>query len=321
MSSPARPSLIQEIMTGTLTAEQLTAGTSAVISSLIRIGMIILISFLVMRVVSRLIDRLFKSREDEQRVLIRDNRRLMTLRTVIKSFVRYMVYFVGGIMVLGELGVNTSGLVAGAGIAGVALGFGAQNLVRDVLTGFFILFEDQFAVGDYVSISGVSGVVEEIGLRVTKVRDFAGQLHVVPNGSIGLVTNFRGRAMRVMFDVQVPYSTDVELAIGLLQDAFDRQKESIPDIVDGPTVLGVQDLGDSGIALRVWATSQPMQQWSLERQLKLLVKKAMDHNGISVAYPHRYIIVDGQPGGVDGGPLRGVDGKAPEAEPRSDRAS
>ena len=108
MSSPARPSLIQEIMTGTLTAEQLTAGTSVVISSLIRIGMIILVSFLVMRVVSRLIDRLFKSREDEQRVLIRDNRRLMTLRTVIKSFVRYMVYFVGGIMVLGELGVNTS---------------------------------------------------------------------------------------------------------------------------------------------------------------------------------------------------------------------
>ena len=195
MSSPARPSLIQEIMTGTLTAEQLTAGTSVVISSLIRIGMIILVSFLVMRVVSRLIDRLFKSREDEQRVLIRDNRRLMTLRTVIKSFVRYMVYFVGGIMVLGELGVNTSGLVAGAGIAGVALGFGAQNLVRDVLTGFFILFEDQFAVGDYVAISGVSGVVEEIGLRVTKVRDFAGQLHVgrigylyVEHGSHGATT-------------------------------------------------------------------------------------------------------------------------------------
>ena len=313
MSSPARPSLIQEIMTGTLTAEQLTAGTSVVISSLIRIGMIILVSFLVMRVVSRLIDRLFKSREDEQRVLIRDNRRLMTLRTVIKSFVRYMVYFVGGIMVLGELGVNTSGLVAGAGIAGVALGFGAQNLVRDVLTGFFILFEDQFAVGDYVSISGVSGVVEEIGLRVTKVRDFAGQLHVVPNGSIGLVTNFRGRAMRVMFDVQVPYSTDVELAIGVLQDAFDHHRESIPDIVDGPTVLGVQDLGDSGIALRVWATAQPMQQWSLERQLKLLVKKVMDDNGISVAYPHRYIIIDGQP--------TGADSADEETRPRSDRAS
>ncbi len=313
MESPARPSLIHEIMTGTFTAEQLTAGTTAVVSSLIRIGMIVLISFLAMRVISRLIDRLFKSREDEQRVLIRDNRRLMTLRTVIRSFVRYTVYFVGGIMVLGELGVNTSGLVAGAGIAGVALGFGAQNLVRDVLTGFLILFEDQFAVGDYVAISGVSGVVEEIGLRVTKVRDFAGQLHVVPNGSIGLVTNFRGRAMRIMFDIQVPYSTDVELAIGALQDAFDRQRESIPDIVDGPTVLGVQDLGDSGIALRVWATAQPMQQWALERRLKLLVKKVMDDNGISVAYPHRYIIVDGQPSSADSA----GDG----AGPRSNRAS
>jgi len=220
---------------------------------------------------------------------------------VIKSLVRYAVYFIGGIMVLGELGVNTSGLVAGAGIAGVALGFGAQNLVRDVLTGFFILFEDQFAVGDYVSISGVSGVVEDIGLRVTKVRDFAGQLHVVPNGSINLVTNFRGRAMRVMFDVQVPYSTDVELAIRALQDAFDSHRESMPEIVDGPTVLGVQDLGDSGIALRVWATAQPMQQWSLERQLKLLVKKVFDNNDISVAYPHRYVIIDGQQNSADTG--------------------
>jgi small conductance mechanosensitive channel len=111
----------------------------------------------------------------------------------------------------------------------------------------------------------------------------------------------------------VPYSTDVELAIGVLQDAFDHHRESIPDIVDGPTVLGVQDLGDSGVALRVWATAQPMQQWSLERQLKLLVKKVMDDNGISVAYPHRYIIIDGQP--------TGADSAGEETRPRSDRAS
>lgn len=294
MPSSTKPSLMQEIMTGTFTTEQITEGTSMAASSLIRIGMIVLISALILRVVSRLIDRLFQSHEDAQHALIRDSRRLMTLRTVIKSFVRYMVYFVGGIMVLGELGVNTAGLVAGAGIAGVALGFGAQNLVRDVLTGFFILFEDQFAVGDYVSISGVSGVVEDIGLRVTKVRDFAGQLHVVPNGSINLVTNFRGRAMRVVFDVQVSYSTDVEFAIRVLQDAFDRHRENMPEIVDGPTVLGVQDLGDSGIALRVWATAQSMQQWSAERQLKLLVKKVLDENGISIPYPHRHVIIDGQ---------------------------
>ena len=107
--------------------------------------------------------------------------------------------------------------------------------------------------------------------------------------------------MRVMFDVQVPYSTDVELAIRALQDAFDSHRESMPEIVDGPTVLGVQDLGDSGIALRVWATAQPMQQWSLERQLKLLVKKVFDNNDISVAYPHRYVIIDGHQNSADTG--------------------
>ncbi len=313
MPSSMQLSLVRDIVAGTFETERLAEGTSTVVSSLIRIGVIVLVSALVMRVVSRLIDSLFKSREDEQHVLIRDSRRLMTLRTVIRSFVKYLVYFVGGIMVLGELGVNTSGLIAGAGVAGVALGFGAQNLVRDVLTGFFILFEDQFAVGDYVAISGVSGVVEEIGLRVTKVRDFAGELHVVPNGSINLVTNFRGRAMRVMFDVPIPYSTDAEFVIGILQDAFDRHRESIPEIVDGPTVLGVQDLGDSGVALRVWATAQPMQQWAVGRQLKLLVKKTLDENGIKIAYPHRYVIIDRQQKSVDDG--------AESTQQESDRVS
>ena len=108
-------------------------------------------------------------------------------------------------------------------------------------------------------------------------------------------------------------STDVELAIEALQNAFDRHKESMPDIMEGPTVLGVQDLGDSGIALRIWATAQPMQQWSLERQLKLLVKKTLDDNGISISYPHRRVIIDGQHNCADSG--------AVGMTSRSDRAS
>ncbi|MEA4882795.1 MAG: mechanosensitive ion channel family protein [Clostridia bacterium] len=260
------------------------------------VAIIILVSTLILRISSRLIDRVFKLREAEQLKLLRDTRRLLTLRTLMKSIIKYAVYFAGAIMILAELGVNTSSLIAGAGIAGVALGFGAQNLVRDMITGFFILFDDQFAVGDYVGIAGVSGTVEEIGLRVTRVRDFAGQLHIVPNGSIGLVTNFRGRSMRVMFDVQVDYSTDIGRAMALLNRAFKESRSSIAGLVEGPTVLGVQSLGESGVALRVWATAKPMSQWDVERDINLLIKSTLDENGIRVAFPQRRVIFDNVPG-------------------------
>lgn len=270
--------------------------TMGVLASLIKIGIIVLVGALLLRIAYRLIDRLFRSREDEHLALLKDTRRLVTLRTVSKSIIRYLVYFIGAIMILSELGVDTASLIAGAGIVGLAVGFGAQNLVKDVIMGFFILFEDQYAVGDYIAVAGVSGVVESIGLRVTRIRDFGGELHIIPNGSIGMVTNFRGHDMRVIFNVSVPYSVDLDHAVDVLEKAFDEQKENVPGLTDGPKVLGVQDMNETGVFLRVWAMAEPMEQWSVGRQLKMIARKALDEAGVDPPVLHRRVIVEGSPG-------------------------
>ncbi|MFA7635103.1 MAG: mechanosensitive ion channel family protein [Bacillota bacterium] len=285
-------SSISDAITEEISGSAVADKTLGIVSTLIKIGVIVAIAALIIRIAFGVIDRLFRSREDENLALLKDTRRLVTLRSVSKSITRYVVYFIGGIMILSELGVDTASLIAGAGIVGLAVGFGAQNLVKDVITGFFVLFEDQYAVGDYVSVAGVSGVVESIGIRVTRIRDFGGQLHIIPNGSIGMVTNFQGHSMRVVFDVPVPYSVDVESAVRVLEKAFEDQKASIPDIVEGPTVLGVQDMNETGVFLRVWAMAEPMQQWSVERRLKMIARKSLDEAGVEPPVLHRRIIVD-----------------------------
>jgi small conductance mechanosensitive channel len=151
----------------------------------IRILLIIVGLMLAGRIGSRLISGLMRPGRIPG---IWDERRINTMRGLIKSLLRYTLYFVGAIMILSELNVNTSSILAGAGIVGLAVGFGAQNLVRDVVTGFFILLEDQFAVGDNVSIADVTGTVEDMGLRVTKIRDATGDLHIISNGEIKQVT-------------------------------------------------------------------------------------------------------------------------------------
>ncbi|MCR4425839.1 MAG: mechanosensitive ion channel family protein [Firmicutes bacterium] len=300
MSNTPLASFVGEVFAGRIPPETLINLLLRFGSSALNVIIILVLVTIALKVSGRVVDQIFKTRETEQLRLFHDTRRLETLRTLTKSIARYVIYFVGAIMILGEFGVNTSGVLAGAGIAGLALGFGAQNLVRDVISGFFILFEDQYAVGDYVELADISGTVEEMGLRVTRVRDFAGQLHIIPNGSVGRVTNYRGRGMRVMFDVQVSYSTDVDRAIGVLQKLFDEQKEQIGGVVDGPRVLGVQSLGESGVSLRVWALAQPMEQWRIARELNRLIKKTFDENGIEIPFPHRKIIID-QRGDLPGG--------------------
>jgi small-conductance mechanosensitive channel len=289
-------SSISDAITEEISGSAVADKTLGIVSTLIKIGVIVAIAALIIRIAFGVIDRLFRSREDENLALLKDTRRLVTLHSVSKSITRYVVYFIGGIMILSELGVDTASLIAGAGIVGLAVGFGAQNLVKDVITGFFVLFEDQYAVGDYVSVAGVSGVVESIGIRVTRIRDFGGQLHIIPNGSIGMVTNFQGHSMRVVFDVPVPYSVDVESAVRVLEKAFEDQKASIPDIVEGPTVLGVQDMNETGVFLRVWAMAEPMQQWSVERRLKMIARKSLDEAGVEPPVLHRRIIVDDSAG-------------------------
>ncbi|MDI3508697.1 MAG: moderate conductance mechanosensitive channel [Clostridiales bacterium] len=219
-----------------------------------------------------------------------DEKRINTLIAILKSILRYAVYFIAIVTILDTLGVPVSSLIAAAGIGGLAIGFGAQNLVKDVITGFFILFEDQFAVGDYVSIDGITGTVQDIGLRVTKIQGFAGDVNIIPNGSIAKVANFTRGNNTAIVDVSVAYETDLDKAIAILEDVGQTMHEDRPEVQDTPQVLGVTELGDSGVTLRVIAKTLPMNQWAVERELRKRIKEAFEKEGIEIPYPKTVII-------------------------------
>lgn len=258
--------------------------------TLIRIGVTLLVAYFIIKIANSAINKIIVNQEADRPHLF-DDRKAKTLSSLLQSVVRYVIYAFAIIAVLRQLGIDTTGLLAGAGLAGLAIGFGAQSLVRDIINGFFILFEDHFAVGDYVTIGDVSGIVEAVGLRVTRVRSFGGELHILPNGQVEKVVNHMGSAMRVLFSVLVGYGADIDRVINVLNQDFENAKQEIPDIVEGPTVLGVKELGESGVELLILARTKPMQQWNVERILKKRVKDVFDREGIVIPYRHMQVLV------------------------------
>ncbi|MBE3590964.1 MAG: mechanosensitive ion channel family protein [Firmicutes bacterium] len=220
-----------------------------------------------------------------------DETRAATVRGLMKSLLRYAIDFLVLVTVLAGWGVPVSGLLAGAGIAGLAVGFGAQNLVRDVITGFFLLFEDQFRVGEHVELAGVSGVVEDIGFRITRVRDFGGQLHMVPNGQIERVTNYSRGSMRLLVTVRVDYNEDLDHVEQVLNEVCERFRRTWTTLTEGPQLLGVQEIRDAAVEYLVWGRAQPGEQWAAERALRREIKKALDAAGIRAPYPQRVAVV------------------------------
>jgi len=183
---------------------------------LVRIAIVLLVAELIIRLANNFISRILLLAKREK-VHIDENKR-KTLASLLKSIVRYVTYFMVAMNVLEVLGINTTSLLTAAGVGGLAIGFGAQNLVKDVISGFFLIFENQYNVGDYVEIAGVSGVVDEIGLRTTKVRDFGGQIHIIPNGEIKLVTNYSRGMMRALVNINISYEEDLNEVFSALEE-------------------------------------------------------------------------------------------------------
>ncbi|AEG62084.1 mechanosensitive ion channel family protein [Desulforamulus ruminis] len=223
--------------------------------------------------------------------IIPDNRAL-TLSGLLKSILRYAVYFVAAISIIEIFIPNAAKTVlAGAGILGLAVGFGAQNLVRDIITGFFILFEDQYAVGEYVTLAGVTGTVEEMGLRVTKIREGGGQLHIIPNGSINQVANFNRGGMQAQVEIGIAYDEEIDRALYVLhQMSQDFSRKWSEDLLEGPDVLGLVRFDQSDMVLRVVAKTKPMRQWEIERQLRKSIKESFDREGIKMPGPNKIFI-------------------------------
>ena len=212
-----------------------------------------------------------------------------TLVGVLTGIGRVFIVIVVIMMILPELGVDIVPLVAGLGIAGFALGFGAQYLIRDLIAGIFIILENQYRVGDVVRVADIGGLVEEITLRKTVLRDLDGIVHHVPNGEIKTASNFTRHFARVNLNVSVAYDTDLDHAISVINRVG---KELADDknwrerIISPPKVERVDNLGDSGIDIKILGDVKPIQQWAVMGELRLRLKKAFDAEGIEIPWPH-----------------------------------
>ncbi len=252
--------------------------------------LLILVAFhIAIRIGSAALDRVV--RMTQSRLTTEEHvSRLVTLKGLIQSSFRYTMDFVALLTVLPKMQIETTQFLAGAGVVGLAVGFGAQSLVKDVISGFFLLLEDQFAVGDYVEMASISGMVDEMGLRVTKVRDFGGQLHYLPNGSIETVTNYSRGPMRVLVHVDIAYEEDADHAIAVLEDLCENMVDLMDVLEEGPQVLGLASLNDSSMTLTLRARAKNMEQWRVEREIRRRIKRRFDEEGIEIPYPRRVVV-------------------------------
>lgn len=221
-------------------------------------------------------------------------KRLRTLESVIRYVLITLIFAIAVMMVLRELGVDPTPLIAGAGIAGIVIGMGAQNIVRDFLSGIFMMLENQYSVGDWVRIGGVSGGVERLTLRITQLRDAEGNAHFVPNGQITAVTNLTKGWARAVLDVGIAYKENVDRVIEVLKDVGEELADD-PDWADRLTapleVQGVQDLADSAVLIRIRFATLPDARWEVLREMRRRVKNRFDAEGIEIPFPHRTLYV------------------------------
>lgn len=216
-----------------------------------------------------------------------------TLVSTTNAAVRSFIFIFTVLLLLAEFGVDIGPLIAGAGIAGIAIGFGAQSMVRDFLTGFFILVENHYRVGDVVELNQkISGVVEHITLRETVLRDLDGMVHHISNGEITIATNMTMEFSGINLDIGVSYNTDIEKAekiINKIGEEIKVDEKWAEDIYETPQFLRVDDFADSAIIIKITGKTAPMRQWAVTGELRKRLKIAFDKNGIEIPFPQRVI--------------------------------
>jgi len=222
--------------------------------------------------------------------------RIRTLVAVLRSSGRVIVVIWALFTILPELGVNVTPILASVGIAGVALGFGAQSLVKDVISGLFILLENQYSKGDVVTVAGTTGLVEEVGLRRTVLRDLDGIVHHVPNGEISVASNLTQEWSRVNMNISVAYGEDLDKVFEVINrvgNELAADGEFGPLIIKPPQVLRVDAFEDSGIAIKILGDTEPIRQWDVMGELRKRLKKAFDEEGIEIPFPHVTLVTRG----------------------------
>jgi len=258
------------------------------LTSGIRIIVVILLTWIALKLTRKFIKHFlnFLTRQKDD---VEFQKRTQTLGTILRYIIIITTLSIASITVLRELGINIGPILAAAGIVGLAVGFGAQSLVKDVISGFFIILEDQIRVGDVVEVGGKSGIVENINLKTTKLRDVAGNVHYVPNGLIQVVTNMTKEYSRYVFDIGVAYKEDVDRVIEVIK-GIDEEMRNDPefkdDIIEPIEILGLDQFASSSIIIKARTTTIPIKQWRVGREFNRRIKKRFDELGIEIPFPH-----------------------------------
>jgi len=255
----------------------------------ITIIVIFIIAKVILSILHKIIEKSFtplKKSKNYQMKLQRAN----TLVPLLQNISRYVIYFIASAMALKKFGVDTTAIIASAGVVGLAVGFGAQSFVKDVISGAFIFFEGTVSVGDVIMVGEHSGTVEAINLRNIHLRKFSGELRVIPNGEVSNFGNFNKGFMRAVVEVGVAYEQDVEKGMKVLEKIADKWAEDNKDIVlESPVVQGINSLGSSDVVLRVAIKVKTTTHWGAERELKRRIKNEFDKKGIEIPFPRQVV--------------------------------
>lgn len=249
--------------------------------NIIQVLLILVVTAIALKVGKNFIRRVFIVRQKSP--LGYSERRQNTLQKLLQNVLTYVVYFSAIISILTTFGIKVAALLAGAGIVGLAVGFGAQSLVKDVITGFFIVFEDQFAVGDQVQIGTANGIVQEIGLRTTKVKSYTGELHIIPNGSILVVINYSIYNSLALIDISIAPENDILSMEKNMEEFLMTLPSKYEELVKIPSYLGVQNFNASEIVVRFTAETIPTKQNSVARKIRRDLIKFLEQKGITIS--------------------------------------
>jgi small conductance mechanosensitive channel len=266
----------------------------------LRVILVIVAIYVGLRILQRILGpaiRTAVSAQMEGEPEVEIEKRVDTLSHVVYRTIWIVAVLVGLLTILPELGINISALLAGAGLIGLAVGFGAQSLVKDVISGLFVLIENQYGKGDVVNIAGIGGLVEDVNLRRTLLRDLDGTVHSIPNGEVAVSSNLTRAWSRVNIVIGVSYGDDLDHVFEVINRVGEEMKNDpdwSKDIIAAPRALGVEGFGDSGIDIRILGDTQPIRQWDVMRELRRRLKNAFDAEGIEIPVPHRTLVTAGQ---------------------------
>lgn len=291
----AKPTAVPELMetvndtleSAGVTAERIINSLPIWLSKLMLAALAILLGALLIRLGRRLINRLVLGRKGAN---VKSPGQRETLRSLLISVFNYTMYFILITIALGIFGVNVTSMIAVAGVGGIAIGFGAQTLVKDVISGIFLWVEGNITVGDIVEVNNLSGEVEAIAIRTTTIRNYSGNLYVIPNGDIRTVTNMTRSYKRAIVDIRLPYEEKLDRLLAVLTDEMEKAGKELPGLSEVPQVLGILSYEPDAMIVRIAAMCSVKENWGIERELRKRVKERFDVEGIQMPHVQRAVV-------------------------------